>query len=1330
MYYLGIDIGYSSVKLMLIDKNHQLVFERYQRHQGKIKNTLLSIITEMTAAFPEEKIQFGYAIGSGNRLLLQTENIRGINEAAALVEGCQTVYKSPGSIIEIGSESAKFITRLDDPAHIEISMNSNCSAGTGSFLEEQMSRLNLDISDYSALCQKSRTIPRIAGRCSVFAKTDITHHQQEGVAVEDILMGLAYAVVRNYKSAVIKKLPLQKPVLFVGNVAGNDGIVTALKDVLELSDSNLIIPDHYNTIGAYGAALLAIKDQAPLDLTALKTALNSLNDVITDNDSIPLMPLDRYSLADPAVLHQCRSLDKDDVCPCYLGVDVGSTSTNLVLMDPTGAIIAWKYLRTCGNPIQAIAQGLKAFKDEYASQVQIVGAGVTGSGRYMIGKLIGADVVRDEITAQARAAIAIDPEVDTIFEIGGQDSKYIGLQNGVVTHFQMNKICAAGTGSFIEEQSKKFNIPVDDFGPLALTGKRPINLGERCSVFIESSIAGHLARGADLSDIAAGLCYAIVKNYLGRVVGNQKIGNKIFLQGGVAFNPGIVSAFKAQTGKDIVVPPFFSVTGAYGAALLAQEGMNTSTTAFVGFDLGDPTDFLKIYQLESDHRKPSGAFSKKMNDFIFSDASEQPDPTKKTVGIPRALFTYGMFPMFYTIFKELGFNVKLSDPTTEETISMGQQYSLDETCYPIKLINGHVAQLVAEKVDYLFFPDLFSVNHPGSPARKDYGCAYMQLAFKVINQAMALDEKGITLLSPTIGFTLGKLFMMESFAKMGQQLGKTRKEAIAALQKGIQAFEAFEDKIEENGRKTLAALKAEQKAFVLVSKVYGVADPVLNLGIPDKLIEMGYPVIPFCDMPEDDISSSHPNMFWPFGQHILEPAHLIKAHPNLYGVLLTHHGCGPDSVLSHYFREIMGDKPYLHIEVDEHSSEVGIITRVEAFVNSLEKIKPTNATRPESYLSQAPKEPLTIKESHQDLPDQATLYLPNLFPYSDIFAEILQHSGVNTRVLSKTSRQSVDRGRGFSLTEEYFSMTALLGDIFQSLESEKPDHEHPIAFYLPQNEGTETDGQYSRILRTKLNEAGFEKIAVVSPFLEDALYRNVHDVKTLFLGLLAGDLIRISVFQLRYYYLSEILNLIRTDTLNLTALRQIAEQIGRDLQATDFKKRVFAGGETMVLYNDYLNNFTFSRLEKKGHRIIYSPLSEALWLMWYDYENQKHQNQSPETFAKLLDFSQMIQNISTALGAESPFEENLEALAKRADETVGYYAGSFGRYRSAKQNSQQLNAHGIINVSSMYENTGIVLGILQKSFNPEAAKPTLNLTYDGNQNEHDEKKLDSFLYYL
>lgn len=617
MYYLGIDIGYSSVKLMLIDKNHQLVFERYQRHQGKIKNTLLSVITEMTAAFPEEKIKFGYAIGSGNRLLLQTEKISGINEAAALVEGCQTVYKSPGSIIEIGSESAKFITRLDDPSHIEISMNSNCSAGTGSFLEEQMSRLNLDINDYSALCQKARTIPRIAGRCSVFAKTDITHHQQEGVAVEDILMGLADAVVRNYKSAVIKKLPIQKPVLFVGNVAGNDGIVTALKDVLELSDSKLIIPNHYNTIGAYGAALLAVKDQAPLDLAALKTTLNTLNDVITDYDSIPLMPLGRFSLADPAVLHQCRDLDKDEVCPCYLGVDVGSTSTNLVLMDPNGGIIAWKYLRTCGNPIQAIAQGLKAFKDEYASQVQIIGAGVTGSGRYMIGKLIGADVVRDEITAQARAAIAIDPKVDTIFEIGGQDSKYIGLQNGVVTHFQMNKICATGTGSFIEEQSKKFNIPVDDFGPLALTGKRPINLGERCSVFIESSIAGHLARGADLSDIAAGLCYAIVKNYLGRVVGNQKIGNKIFLQGGVAFNPGIVSAFKAQTGKDIVVPPFFSVTGAYGAALLAQEGMKHSTTAFVGFDLGDPADFLKTYQLESDHRKPSGAFSKKNERLYF-----------------------------------------------------------------------------------------------------------------------------------------------------------------------------------------------------------------------------------------------------------------------------------------------------------------------------------------------------------------------------------------------------------------------------------------------------------------------------------------------------------------------------------------------------------------------------------------------------------------------------------------------------------------------------------------------------------------------------------------
>ena len=364
-------------------------------------------------------------------------------------------------------------------------MNSNCSSGTGAFLEEQMSRLNLKLTDYSDLVKKAKTIPRIAGRCSVFAKTDITHHQQEGVPVPDILLGLAYAFVHNYKGTVMKKSAAQKPVLFSGGVAHNEGIITALKDVLNLEDDDLIFPGHLGCVGVFGAAVIARKEQLSVNMDDILSAIERAEEKpVSSEDEIILPELSAYGTGDSAGKHACEGIsDKIDVTDCYLGVDIGSTSTNLVLINKGGEIVSYKYLRTLGDPAGAVLRGFRELKDEFGKRINIIGAGTTGSGRYMIGKMIGADVIKDEITAQAKAAVQIDGDVDTIFEIGGQDSKFISLENGAVVDFQMNKICAAGTGSFIEEQSKKFNIPIEAFGDLALTSEHPISLGERCTVF-------------------------------------------------------------------------------------------------------------------------------------------------------------------------------------------------------------------------------------------------------------------------------------------------------------------------------------------------------------------------------------------------------------------------------------------------------------------------------------------------------------------------------------------------------------------------------------------------------------------------------------------------------------------------------------------------------------------------------------------------------------------------------------------------------------------------------------------------------------------------------
>lgn len=1337
MYSLGIDVGYSSVKLTMIDSNDVVKYHSCVPHKGKIREVLRESIGDLLLSYDPDEISYGAAMGSGGKLLAKSGSIGVTNEVAAIVEGSIKTNKNIRSIIEIGGQSAKYIAGFtwEDKSRMNISMNSGCSAGTGSFLEEQVSRLNLKLEDYSVYASKAKSIPRIAGRCSVFAKTDITHHQQEGTSVEDILLGLAYAVVRNYKISVMKKSTVEKPVMFVGGVAHNHGIITALNDVLNLGEGELVIPENFCNVGALGAAIIAKRDGTKIDLRQLLADLDQVSDFYEDGGKVELPKLDSFGDDDGLNKHICKVRDDSEgVLECYLGVDVGSTSTNLVLSNEDNDIISYRYLRTLGNPIQAVRTGLDELKQELGDKIRIVGAGTTGSGRYMIGRLIGADVIKDEITAQAKAAVIIDDSVDTIFEIGGQDSKYIRLENSIVTDFQMNKICAAGTGSFIEEQVKKFNIPIEDFGMIAINSDHPIDLGQRCTVFIESSIAANLSQGAKIDDIASGLCYSIVKNYLNKVVGQKKLGNKIFLQGGIAYNQGVVNAFRALTGKSIQVPPFFSVTGAFGVAILAKEELGGQKTRFKGFDF--EVDESVIGQTEDYGSKVlSGPnFNNIVEKLIFDGYDGSIDSNKETVGIPRALFTYGMFPMFNAFFKELGFNVIMSDPTNEETIRRGQEYSLDETCYPIKLINGHVAELVEKKVDYIFFPDLYTVPHPGSQSRQDYGCAYMQLAFKMVRRAMELENLGVKLLSPTIAFSLGQEFMMKVFMDLGKKLGKGPEQIANALKKGMMAFNDFEKRVKENGTEVVRGLNPDEKAFVIISKTYGVADPTLNMGIPDKLMEMGYQVISFYDLPEGDISEEHPNMYWPFGQHILEAAQVVKQHPNLYAIFLTHHGCGPDTVFTHYFKEIMGDKPYLNIEVDEHSSGVGVVTRIEAFINSLSKISVGKVDNMAVYADRIPHEPVNIKCALSGLDSGATLYLPHMYPYSEIFRDILTKQQINAKVLPPTGSASLERGRRHTITNEYLSLTALLGDVFEKI-AELNDIDGGIrdgvAFLIPQTEGTEVDGQYCRLLRTELDGEGFSNVDIVAPFIEDMLYeRGGDNLKLIYLGLLAGDLVRIAPSKRRGDYLDKILHLINSDSLDVTALVDISKDIYDDLKATSSSKRILVVGDPLVMFNEFLNNFTLRDIEDKGHRVIYGPFSEYMWVLWSDFVDQNGGDDADMLRERLDEFKSYIDLVSDCLSDESPFEEDLCDLRSIADNTAGYYAGANGRYREAKTLGGLRSIDGVITVASMYENTGIVLNILHKGFETITSKPILSLTFDGTKNEGDKTKVDSFIYYL
>ncbi len=570
---LGLDIGSISINAVLMDSRNNIVEDRYVYCHGKPFHVLEGILADLAQRSGEEGIELVALTGTGGKLAAELIGGHFVNEIVAQSSSVARLYPQAKSIIEMGGEDSKliFMEYKDEAARLaDFAMNSICAAGTGSFLDQQARRIGVSIVDeFGSLALKSENPPRIAGRWSVFAKSDMIHLQQIATPVHDIVAGLCFAVARNFKSNLARGKSLAPPVIFQGGVAANAGMVRAFREILGLDEDQLVVPQYYASMGAIGA-LYHLLDHPPGQegLRPYK-GTGELKDylLVEQRDGDHLEPLQRPTFSCRQEVVSCGQSGKEEV---YLGLDVGSLSTNVVLINKANQVVARRYLPTASKPLEAIRRGLAEIYAEVGRQVEVKGVGTTGSGRYLTGDFVGADTIRNEIIAQATAAVAIDPEVDTIFEIGGQDSKFISIDNGVIVDFEMNKVCAAGTGSFLEEQEEKQDINiVQEFGDLALGAAKPVRLGDRCTVFMESDLNSHQQKGASKENLVGGLAYSIVHNYLQKVVGNKRVGERIFFQGGVTNNRSVVAAFEKVTGKSIHVPPHFDVTGAIGAAMLA-----------------------------------------------------------------------------------------------------------------------------------------------------------------------------------------------------------------------------------------------------------------------------------------------------------------------------------------------------------------------------------------------------------------------------------------------------------------------------------------------------------------------------------------------------------------------------------------------------------------------------------------------------------------------------------------------------------------------------------------------------------------------------------------
>ncbi len=1390
-YALGLDLGSVSLNSVVLSPEGRVLEERYTRTRGQAMETALEVLQDIFKRYPAGKIKVIGMTGSGGSILSEVIGGTFVNEIIAQSKSMEKSHPEVRTVIEIGGEDSKLILlsrdeELGTMVIRDFAMNTICAAGTGSFLDQQASRLRVSIEEFGEMTLKSENPPRMAGRCSVFAKTDMIHLQQQATPDYDIVAGLCFAMARNFKSSIAKGKQFTKPISFQGGVAANKGMVRAFTEVLGLEPGELIIPEHYASMGAIGSALAAMEKgeglTSAVDLRSLEEHIERHAGLGEGLPQLNLPPERCYKNRGEKTVHRPAEKVK-----AYLGIDIGSISTNVVAIDESKRVLSRRYLMTAGRPIEAVRQGLEEVGSEVADLVEVCGVCTTGSGRYLIGDFVGADLVRNEITCQARGAADVDPTVDTIFEIGGQDSKYISLENGAIVDFEMNKVCAAGTGSFLEEQAEKLGINIkQQFGELALGAENPVRLGERCTVFMESDLVHHQQKGAERDDLIAGLGYSIVYNYLNKVVAGKRVGENIFFQGGTAANDAVVAAFEAVTGKPITVPEHHDVTGAIGAAVLALEAATDGKSTFKGFDLSkkkyEITSFechdcpnicevrkvlvegerplyygsrCEKYDVDKKASKAEGVPDlfgerEKMLTTLYVKPGPEVEKDERKVGIPRLLLFHELYPLWHAFFAHLGIDPVLSDKTNKRIIHAGVEEVPAETCFPVKVGHGHIKNLLDKGVDYIFLPSVINMKHRNPSIEQSFACPYAQTMPYMSPSAFDYAAHGVKVLDPKVYLARGKKEITRSLEEVGRELGKSGSQVRKAVDAALESQDMFYASLKKRGQEVLAGLGEDQRGFVIVSRPYNGCDNGVNLNLPKKLRDMGALPIPMDFLPLDkvNLADEWENMYWRYGQKIMAAAEIIRQDKRLFAVYITNFGCGPDSFLLRFFREAMRGKPYLGIEIDEHSADVGAITRCEAFLDSIEHARVTEV-----------HEDVTVVDDRDRLTTtgegrKRKLYIPNMSPHAYPFAAAFTRAGIPAEVLPESDSETLVYGRQFTSGKECYPCIVTTGDMVKKTKEPGFDPDHS-AFFMPSGSGPCRFGQYNKLHRLVLKELGLERVPVISPNQGRSFYNELGEVaknfdRTAWRGLLAVDFLLKMTMERRPYELKagehervfwESVDRLCVGILNDEDIFDVLAEIRNNIHAIpidDSVRRPLIGivGEVFVRTNAFSNNNIVHEVERLGGEALLPPFTE--WIMYTNFTRKrgnltnkdyksyfvtwiKDRVQKKDEHRMAAIFENYIRNLH-----EPTTEEVIDlGLPYIHDSFEGEAILSVGK----SIDFVDKGASGIINVMPFTCMPGTVVAAVMKRVVRDLDNvPFLNMAYDGLEQTNTVTRLEAFMH--
>ena len=1285
---LGLCLGASTVSLVRLEQNRnpktyhptkrnnnlRIVKSSLYPHEGDPKKTLLRLINDL------DLNEFDRIVATGRRFR-SFVNLTSIPEPEAVEYAYQYIKPTDifcPAIVSAGGETF-MVYVLNRFGQISNVLTGNkCASGTGEFFLQQLRRMDVTLEEAAQWGAATEAYP-VSGRCSVFCKSDCTHATNKGVPKSKVTAGLGQ-MMANKILELLKKVE-RKNIIITGGTARNHMMIERLREEIP----GLIVPDEAPYFEALGAALWGLEHETN-HITGISELLST---EVSSFDTLPSLK-NFYHMVEFKTI-ETGEIHSGDTC--ILGLDVGSTTTKAILLRKSdNALLASVYLRTSGDPVGASRQCYRILLDQikqkvHPSEIAIEGLGVCGSGRQIAGLHALTNSVINEIIAHAAAAVYFDPQVDTIFEIGGQDAKYTYITNSVASDYAMNEACSAGTGSFLEESAHEtLGVKMEDIADIALKGEHPPNFNDQCAAFITSDIKTAIHEGVKHENIVAGLVYSICMNYSNRVKGNRPVGEKVFMQGGVCYNRAIPLAMASLVGKPIIVPPEPGLMGAYGVALEVKKRIEHGLLKKQHFDLEvlinrqvnygksfickggkekcDRRCSIAMIELEGNTYPFGGACNRYYNlrhniryhvkkldmvrlrqqlvfekygaPFVFDTDQdffrEKRKKVQKRIGINRSFLVNTYYPLYSIFFAKLGFKIVVPDSYTQKGIDQKNA----SFCYPAELTHGFFHTLIEMKnpPEYIFLPHFKSlpISDGNSSAQTcpfvQGETYYLQAAFS--QKLEEIKTKGTKILTPLLDLTKGLETARTPLIETALQMGIRRKSALSAYKAAVKRQVACMEEMKHIGKKMLQKLESDpsQIAVVIFARPYNGFVEEAHMGIPHKLASRGIPVIPF-DFLLFNYETSKRHMYWGMGQRILQVAKLVKKHSQLFGTFVTNFSCGPDSFIIGYFRDIMGRKPSLTLELDSHTADAGLETRIEAFIDIISSYRQLTAkqdiaSKKRTFIPARTKLenniPMVITSSGETLPmthPRVTLLIPSMGKLTtESFAAVFRGLGFNSVAHPPSNEAILKLGRANTSCKECLPLILTTGTLLNYIYNERKKDDILVYFMLT-GSGPCRFGQYRIFMEDLLKRQEIPDVALFSLSSENSYAGLGNDFHLkAWCGVVVSDI------------MEDIRSMLLTNAVDVeSAIRIFNEEwelILRNFEKGNFPRlekqlaktaeqfreiplkhspeavpTISLVGEIFVRRDELSRQYLTERLAEKGFATICSPIAE--WALYADY---------------------------------------------------------------------------------------------------------------------------------